>query len=167
MSSYKVLWIEDDADSDLYHLASPVYIEGNYHLDIASNASEAFFYLNERRYDIIIVDIRIPPGRNPEWLSRYEQLQSQSNANSSRLGLELLRRIFGENGAKPSLKVSQNLASARYGVFTVERFEELKADLSELNLTGLKYKRKNAMMPHTALLEFIQEISRGIPNGMH
>ena len=73
---------------------------------------------------------------------------------------------FGKNGAQPSLKVSQNLASIRYGVFTVERFEELKPDLSELNLMGLKYKRKNAMMPHTALLEFIQEISRGIPNGV-
>ncbi|MCO6491578.1 MAG: hypothetical protein J5I98_24390 [Phaeodactylibacter sp.] len=167
MNAYKVLWIEDDADSDLYHLASPVYIEGNYHLDIASNASEAFFYLNERRYDIIIVDIRIPPGRNPEWLSRYEELQRKNNANSSRLGLELLRRIFGENGNKPSLRVAQNLAAARYGVFTVERLEELKADLTELNLTGLKYKRKNAMMPHTALLEFIREISEGIPNGVY
>ncbi|MCB0561416.1 MAG: hypothetical protein H6573_34170 [Lewinellaceae bacterium] len=166
MNSYKVLWIEDDADSDLYHLASPVYIEGNYHLDIASSASEAFFYLNERRYDVIIVDIRIPPGKNPDWLSRYEELQRNSNANSSRLGLELLRRIFGENGNQPSLKVSQNLSVVRYGVFTVERLEELRADLSELNLTSLKYKRKNAMMPHTALLEFIQEISRGIPNGV-
>ena len=166
MNSYKVLWIEDDADSDLYHLASPVYIEGNYHLDIASSASEAFFYLNERRYDVIIVDIRIPPGKNPDWLSRYEELQRNSNANSSRLGLELLRRIFGENGNQPSLKVSQNLSVVRYGVFTVERLEELRADLSELNLTSLKYKRKNAMMPHTALLEFILEISRGIPNGV-
>ena len=166
MNSYKVLWIEDDADSDLYHLASPVYIEGNYHLDIASSASEAFFYLNERRYDVIIVDIRIPPGKNPDWLSRYEELQRNSNANSSRLGLELLRRIFGENGNQPSLKVSQNLSVVRYGVFTVERLEELRADLSELNLTSLKYKRKYAMMPHTALLEFIQEISRGIPNGV-
>ena len=166
MNSYKVLWIKDDADSDLYHLASPVYIEGNYHLDIASSASEAFFYLNERRYDVIIVDIRIPPGKNPDWLSRYEELQRNSNANSSRLGLELLRRIFGENGNQPSLKVSQNLSVVRYGVFTVERLEELRADLSELNLTSLKYKRKNAMMPHTALLEFIQEISRGIPNGV-
>ncbi|MCB9265864.1 MAG: hypothetical protein H6558_12625 [Lewinellaceae bacterium] len=167
MSAYKVLWIEDDADSDLYHLASPVYIEGNYHLDIASNASEAFFYLNERQYDIIIVDIRIPPGKNPEWLSRYEELQRQSNANSSRLGLELLKKIFGENGSKPALKVTQNLAAARYGVFTVERFEELRSDLSELNLMGLKYKRKNAMMPHTALLEFIREVSQGIPNGVY
>ena len=167
MNAYKVLWIEDDADSDLYHLASPVYIEGNYHLDIASNASEAFFYLNERRYDIIIVDIRIPPGKNPEWLSRYEHLQRQSNANSSRLGLELLRRIFGENGQGPSLRVSQNLVADRYGVFTVERFEELQADLTELNLMELKYKRKNAMMPHTALLEFIQEIARGIPDGVY
>ncbi|MCB0616479.1 MAG: hypothetical protein KDC75_24335, partial [Phaeodactylibacter sp.] len=76
------------------------------------------------------------------------------------------RRIFGENGNQPSLKVSQNLSVVRYGVFTVERLEELRADLSELNLTSLKYKRKNAMMPHTALLEFIQEISRGIPNGV-
>lgn len=160
--SYKVLWIENDADSDLYHLASPVYIEGNYHLDIASNASEAFFYLNERRYDIIIVDVRIPPGYNPEWLSRYEKLQKQGNANSNRLGLELLKQIFGKKGQKPPLKVSQNLAAARYGVFTFERLEELKDDLNKLNLTSLKYKRKDTMMPDTALLDFIEEVSVGL-----
>ena len=61
MSTAKVLWIEDNADNDLYHLTSPVYIDGQFHLDIASNASEGFFYLNQRGYDVIIVDCPFRP----------------------------------------------------------------------------------------------------------
>lgn len=162
---YKVLWIEDNADNDLYHLTSPVYIDGSYHLDIASNASEAYFYLNDRAYDVIIVDIRIPPGKDEEWLMRYENLQRQHNSNSNRLGLELLRRIFDENEEQPTLKIGKNLLSRRYGVFTVERREELQADLHRLKLFHIKYCRKNAMMPHTALLDFINEVSRELENG--
>jgi CheY-like chemotaxis protein len=162
MSPYKVLWIEDNADNDLYHLTSPVYIDGRYQLDIATNASEGFFYLNTRSYDIIIVDIRIPPGKDEEWKIKYEQLQKQKNTNSNRLGLELLRCIFDENERQPTLKVDQNLSSQRYGVFTVERHEELRPDLKKLKLTDIKYRQKNAMMPHTALLDFIREVCEAL-----
>lgn len=156
-NNMKVLWIEDNADNDLYHLTSPVYIEGKYHLDIANSASEAQFYLNKRAYDVVIIDIRIPPGKDPLWKEKHEALRNSRDANSSRLGLELLRTIFGGNG-HPSLKIEQNRAPNRYGVFTVERQEELEPFLKKLNLEELKYKRKNAMMPHTALMDFIEEV---------
>ena len=164
MNLYKVLWIEDNADNDLYHLASPVYIDGRFHLDIATNASEAHFYLNTRGYDVIIVDIRIPPGKDEEWLTRFERLQKRNQTNSNRLGLELLRCIFDENEQQPTLQVQKNLSPKRYGVFTVERREELNPDLKKLRLADIKYLRKNAMMPHTALLDFISEVSGGIDN---
>lgn len=163
ISNLKVLWIEDNADNDLYHLTSPVYIEGIYQLDIATSASEAYFYLNKRAYDVVIIDIRIPPGKDPRWMEKYESLRTTKDANSNRLGLELLRTIFDTNGGS-TLKIAQNLASERYGVFTVERLEELQPDLEALNLNRLKYKRKNAMMPHTALLDFIAEVSKARDN---
>ena len=163
ISNLKVLWIEDNADNDLYHLTSPVYIEGRYQLDIATSASEAFFYLNKRAYDVVIIDIRIPPGKDPNWKKKYETLRTAKNSNSSRLGLELLRTIFDKNGGS-TLKIEQNLISEHYGVFTVERREELEPDLEDLDLLELKYKRKNAMMPHTALLDFIAEVSDGQDN---
>ncbi len=155
----KVLWIEDNADNDLYHLTSPVYIDGQFNLDIATNASEAFYYLNQRGYDVIIVDIRIPPGKDPAWRNKHESLRRSNNVNSSRLGLELLRCIFDENEQQPTLKVNQNLSPDRYGIFTVERHDELKADLGKLKLNSIKYQRKNAIMPHTALLDFIKKVS--------
>lgn len=164
MNGYKVLWIEDDADNDLYNLTSPVYIDGRYQLDIATNASEAHFYLNARVYDVIIVDIRIPPGKDPGWRAKHEQLRSRNEANSSRLGLELLRAIFGDGEQQPTLKIQQNLLPERYGVFTIEGHEELKPDLHQLRLARIKYRQKNAMMPHTALLDFINEVS-GSVNG--
>jgi len=48
MNHCNVLWIEDNADNDLYHLTSPVYIDGRFQLDIASNASEAHYYYTPR-----------------------------------------------------------------------------------------------------------------------
>lgn len=159
MSTAKVLWIEDNADNDLYHLTSPVYIDGQFNLDIATNASEAYYYLNQRGYDVIIVDIRIPPGKDPTWRSKHDSLRKSNNVNSSRLGLELLRCIFGENQSQPTLKVDQNMSAERYGIFTVERHDELKAELNKLKLNEIKYQRKNAIMPHTALLDFIKKVS--------
>ncbi len=158
MRSRKVLWIEDNADSDLYHLTSPVYIDGRFHLDLATNISEAFFYLNKRNYDVIIVDIRIPPGRDPEWVKRYEDLQKANRSNSNRLGLELLKVIFSKSENSPKVSIEENVNPRRFGIFTVERSEELESELKELNLEEIKFKRKNAMMPHTALLDFINEI---------
>jgi len=67
---------------------------------------------------------------------------------------------------QPTLKVHENLTPERYGVFTVERHEELREDLHKLNLDGIKYRRKNAMMPHTALLDFIEEVSRATEDGV-
>ena len=159
MNSSKVLWIEDNADDDLYNLTSPVYIDGRYQLDIASNASEAYFYLNERMYDVIIVDIRIPPGRDQLWRKRHEHMVQSNHANSNRLGLELLRRIFDEDEEQPTLKIDQNLLPRRYGVFTVEKHDELQPYFVKLKLENLKYRHKNAMMPYTALLDFIEEVS--------
>lgn len=166
MSTRKVLWIEDNADNDLYHLTSPVYIDGQFQLDIATNASEAFFYLNKRGYDVIIVDIRIPPGQDPRWRKKHDNLMRSKHANSNRLGLELLRSIFGEAEEVPSLQVDENLHPNRYGVFTVERREELQTELAKMQLTSIKYQRKNAMMPHTALLDFIKKVSEGKPDSV-
>jgi hypothetical protein len=161
MNGSKVLWIEDDADNDLYNLTSPVYIDGRYQLDIAINASEAYYYLNSRVYEIVIVDIRIPPGMDPDWREKHEQLGQRNEANASRLGLELLRAVFSQGTSRPA--IPENLAPERYGVFTVEGYEELKHDLHQLGLARIKYKQKNATMPNTALLEFIDEISANGP----
>lgn len=166
MNSWKVLWVEDNADDDLYNLTSPVYIDGRFQLDIATNASEAFYYLNMRMYDIIIVDIRIPPGRDQQWRRRHEHMVQSDHANSNRLGLELLRCIFDEQEQQPTLKIDQNLSSKRYGVFTVEKRDELQPYFRKLNLEDLKYRHKNAMMPHTALLDFIEEVSEELETGV-
>jgi len=53
-------------------------------------------YLNDRAYDVIIVDIRIPPGKDQDWYDKFKQLQRRKETNSNRLGLELLRSIFDE-----------------------------------------------------------------------
>ena len=89
-----------------------------------------------------------------------------NHANSNRLGLELLRCIFDEHEQQPTLKIDQNLSPRRYGVFTVEKQDELQPYFTKLNLEDLKYRHKNAMMPYTALLDFIEEVSEELEPGV-
>ncbi len=147
------MWIEDAAETDMYHLVTPIYVSGDYDLDIAANVSEAIFYLKSEAYDVIIVDIRIPPGLDPEWRKRYQELEPQ---NADRLGFELLKELFHKDSIRKDLP-PPNQRQERYGVFTIERQNELHPPfLKDLKIKH--YQQKTATMPHTALIDFIQDI---------
>jgi DNA-binding NtrC family response regulator len=62
----RVLWVEDGARYDLVNMAAPVYMDGKYDLIIAEDASSGIDYLLKDTFDVIIVDIRIPPGGDKE-----------------------------------------------------------------------------------------------------
>ena len=55
----KVLWVEDNAFSDLTALAGALYVTGDYNLVVASDASDGFRYLMQKEFDAVIMDIRI------------------------------------------------------------------------------------------------------------
>jgi hypothetical protein len=151
----KVLWIEDGARFDLPQLAGPVYVDGSYDLVVAEDASAGISHLLRNEFQVIIVDIRLPPGDDPDWIklnsaAGYDKVQA-------RLGLELLYSILGRPEARVKLKDRPTWITAdRLGVFTVESLPEVEEDLRKLNI--LVFQQKRADLPDTILLEIIEKV---------
>jgi DNA-binding NarL/FixJ family response regulator len=151
----RILWIEDEARYDLALLAAPVIMDRRFDLVVAETASEGIARLLEDRYDVIIVDIRLDPGENQDWV----KLDQQSDGKvSARLGLHLLYTVLGHDDAKITLgdKRPTWLKPEMIGVLSVETEEELSEHLTRLNIT--KFHHKSAASPPTVLLEMVESL---------
>ncbi len=154
---YKVLWIEDAARHDLPQLAAPVYMDGGYDLVIAEDVSEGAAHLLRSEFDVVIIDIRLPPGNGRAWIELF--LDSGNTKTSARLGLKLLYNILGQEPVADYSLVRRNLkwiAPEKIGVFTIESYGELKEDLERLGIQS--YSQKHAETSEGALLDFIRQI---------
>lgn len=151
----RVLWIEDSARYELSELAGPVYASHKYFLDLAEDATAATHCLLNFKFDILIVDMRIPPGDDPEWKSIYQK--QGRNKEVAHLGLHLLHWLLNPNdgyprgfGDPPDWVKPEIVA-----VFTVEGREALNGMLKDLDLT---YEQKRANRKDTALLDLIDKV---------
>jgi hypothetical protein len=153
----KVLWIEDGARFDLPQLAGPVYINGSYDLVVAEDVSTGISHLLRDEFDVVIVDIRLPPGDHPRWIkvfsaAGYNKIQAQ-------LGLQLLYSVLGRPEAEVKLEYRPEwITAAKLGVFTVESPQEMEKYLKQLDIQIFQQKR--ADLPDTILLELIEKILR-------
>jgi CheY-like chemotaxis protein len=157
--SIRILWIEDNAAQDLAYWAAPVYMAGGYDLVVAPTASEGAGRILESEFDAVIVDIRLPPGPEREWIEVYNSAARM--AREPQLGLELLYSVLGHRKAKVPMKARPNWVTAeRFGVLTVERAyqEEVTACLQDL---GLKvFVEKTTETPETILLDLVDQIKK-------
>jgi hypothetical protein len=151
----RVLWIEDQARYDLVELAAPVHIDRRFDLVVAETASEGIARLLEDHYDAIIVDIRIDPGDNQDWVKLYQQSDGKVIA---RLGLQLLYTILGHPKARISLgdKRPTWLKAEMIGVLSIETEKELSEHLTKLKIT--QFRHKSAASPPTVLLEMVESL---------
>lgn len=151
----KVLWVDDGALLDLAELAAPVFIAGEYDLVVALNVSDAIEYMLKREYSAVVVDVRLPPGHDPQWVELYKR--KGNDQNQARLGLALLAACFGLPGApvrpphRPGWLTPQHCA-----IFTVERQKEIQDDLRRLGIEN--YKQKSANSSGDELLHLIRRI---------
>lgn len=152
----KILWIEDGAFVELQSLTGPVYASGRYDLVMALNASEGIRQIMKNTFEAVVVDIRIPPGDDKEWINIY--FQAEKNKITARLGLEVLYSLLRPDIAKVKLKkpIPAWVSPQRFGLLTVETKKEEKEMITELNITI--FRQKTAELPHTALLEIITDI---------
>jgi len=152
----KVLWVEDGARYDLVNMAAPVYMDGKYDLVIAEDASSGVDYVLKDTFDVIVVDIRIPPGIDRDWINLHKK--SGANKVSARLGLDFLYTILGNQNAKINLgdKRPAWITPTKIGVLTVESELELAEHLERLQITV--FYRKRAEMPEEILLKLIEDI---------
>jgi len=152
----KVLWIEDSARYELSELTGPVYASRKYVLNLAEDATSATYHLQNTQFDVLIVDMRIPPGDNPIWQKIYQK--GGKDKDTAQLGLKLLRWLLdGKNGDLDSLGVPPQWVNAHsVAVFTVEGHDGLRQTLSELDVTF--YEQKRATRRDTALLDLIDRV---------
>ncbi len=157
----RVLWVEDGSRYDLVQLAAPVLMEGDFELVEAENASEGIAKLLEGEFDVIIVDIRIPPGNHDDWIRLYEK--SASDKVSARLGRHFLFTILGHPKAEIMRDRRLNwIKPEMVGVFSVEGHQELNGDLDLLGIKSTNYYQKRANTPENILLTIIEDILRNV-----
>jgi CheY-like chemotaxis protein len=152
---YKVLWVEDNAESDLFHFLAPVNVDGRFDMDIAVNATEACTRLQAEAYDVVIMDSRIPSGHADDWKIRETRIQQRSPI--VRLGLEILKIILKEEEKPPIL--SENRKVDKYCVFSIDPKTELTTG-ENADLVAFDYERKTTSMPRNILVQIIEKSLR-------
>src|SRR5690349_7060109 len=88
----KVLWIEDNARTDLNHFVPPVFMDGGYDLDIVQDASSAISNVKQIEYQALIIDIRIMSGEDEAWNTLWSK--NGGTKISARLGRQLLYTLL-------------------------------------------------------------------------
>lgn len=149
----KVLWIEDSARFELSNLTGPVYFSGEFDFQQADNITSAISFIKAKEYDVLVVDVRLPPGVDPYWLDLYQR--TGEVRGGEKLGLSFLYWLLSRDGnylIPPPEWIKPNLI----GVFTVESYQEIKEKLNDLNINI--FKQKTAGLPDTSLLDLIREI---------
>jgi hypothetical protein len=152
----RVLWIEDNALSDLQNVLGPIYMDGHYDLVIAENASEGMSRLTREVFDAVIVDIRLPPGEDNDWIKLYND---RPYGARPRLGLLLLYSLFYPKEAAVNFgEMPKWIRPERFGVFSVESKAELKQDLDKLKISV--YEQKTAATSTRIILDLLERIAR-------
>jgi CheY-like chemotaxis protein len=158
MSKVRVLWVEDGALVEFAEHAAPVITSGQYDLQIALDASDGLEQLcGNQGFDVVIVDIRLPPGHKPEWVDLFRK--GGKNKAQARLGLELLNTCLGGNQSNISINVLPTwITPERFGVYTVETRNTLQPELDRLGVRVFKEKLDTAHDSDSVLLDLIDEV---------
>lgn len=162
----RFLWIEDGAVAELKQLLGPVFTSGRYDAVIALDITDGIQHLKQSRFDAVVVDIRVPPGSDPEWIKLYSRWGG--NKSAARLGLKLLSVLFDPREGNARLaKRPTWLTPDKVGVFTVDSESERERfadpELSDyLEVLGIQvYEQKTAQMSVRMLLEIVERIVQG------
>ncbi len=149
----KVLWVEDSARLELRKMTGPIYISGEYDMNLAEEVTSAVRYLSSKEYDVVILDMRLPPGIDDYWIQLYQE-RGEDKAQA-RLGLELATWML--NGHSGFSSPPPNwIKPYHVGVFTVENDPPLHNRLKELGIQVFQH--KTAGLTDTILIDIINVI---------
>lgn len=154
MNKPSVLWIEDSARFELRSLVGPLLFSGQYDFNLAEDVTSAMYFLRIKEYAAVIVDIRLPPGTDPQWRTHYRS--AGANKVQSQLGLKLLYWLLRKDPSIHPETPPAWLKPHHVGIFTVESQKEIQKDLDALSIAV--FKQKSAGLPDTILLDLIQEL---------
>ena len=131
----KILWIEDEAKDQLIEYLAPLIHDGHV-VDIAEDATEAYYHLLESRYEVIIFDLLIKSGADFGMNEQYP-------------GLALLRRIFKDENNKLGLD------TRRIMIFSVVTNKEIVNEIKGMGIENIRAKERMEM---TRLKTFVDDI---------
>ena len=158
----RVLWIEDAGLEDLAYLASPLNVAGVYDLETTLSPSEAWRKIKEEKFDVVVVDIRIPPGDDKEWTDVYRKYNYDKI--SARLGMILLYSLLkpADELALVKLKdIPPWVAADKFAVLSIEPKYTLKKCLRDCRIKH--YRQKSSSSSPNMLLELVEEILQKKP----
>jgi len=150
----RVLWIEDSARLELTNLTGPIYFAGKYDFNMAEDVTTAVNLLLSEEFDVVIVDIRLPPGIDPQWSKLYRRMGADKI--QAQLGMKLLYWLLSQDRSIYAQPPPNWINPLQVGVFTVESPNEIQKDLNQLNVTT--FQQKVAGLPDTILLDLIERL---------
>ena len=157
-----VLWVEDQAIHELRELRTAVIMSGQYYLAVVKDGTEAIKALMQQSkiFDIIVVDMRIPPGDDKVFSEIYAKHLDEPRA--AEIGFHLLKRIFdkGDNNHLADLP-KYAYDHFRYGVLSIDGKNEIGKALLDLGISN--YTHKTGFMPIKTLLQLIVKIDNSLP----
>lgn len=154
-----ILWIEDDAAYNLQRLAIPIVMHRDYDLTLAVTISEAIHFLQRQTYDAIIVDLRMPPGRERHWIKLDQRLAHAGEP--PRLGLHLLLNLFDrpQTNGKIDLHDVRKHSIQKFGILSIDPMTAVQNQLQDINFDENHYKQKTAGMDSSILLQLVRTIT--------
>ena len=151
----RALWIEDGARSELSHLSGPVLYDGRIELVLAEDVTTAVEYILEEEFDVLVVDVRLPPGDEEYWKELHRK--AGRDKVHAQLGVQLLRWLLSdESGATYGPDPPRWVSPKRIAVFSVESKLEILEHLERLGIELIQQKR--ADLPDTILRELIDRM---------
>lgn len=131
----KILWVEDEARSQLLEFLPPLMRAGHT-IDIVESATDGYTCLQDNSYDVVIFDLLIKAGINPAMEGDYP-------------GLMLLRKVFS-----PPITLSTDTAI----VFTAVQDKSIIDEIKNMGVSRIKVKER---MEKTKLKQYVEEVIRG------
>jgi CheY-like chemotaxis protein len=145
----KLLWIDDNLDHDLTEKRMALYMEDDLDPHFARDATEAYYRLRDEPFDVVIFDLRLPPGPDDMWNELREEGYWQ-------YGVELLKKVTtGLDGA------FANLANARLGVFSIEAPDsDHEIFQPPINLPSENFMKKTDAYYEEDFINFIRKVAQ-------
>lgn len=112
MKTLEILWVEDESITGLVEYRVHLETTDDFNLTIIDNASDAETTIKNEghKFDVILIDVRIPPGYSQVWFDEYRR--------NGQLGIQLIINLLTDKETK--------VLKPKIGITTIERWKDIK-----------------------------------------
>ena len=148
---YRVLWIEDEAETQLRNFMHPVIMAGHV-IEFVTNVTDAILRMSQEAYDLIILDLIVNAGPDKRWKEIDKDPEEDKN---SYLGLQLLRAVFDREASRIDVQVPpEHVSPQKFAIFTIVQDKEIHDEIASFGITALYSKRRSNLY---TLMQIIEE----------